>query len=192
LQPQPQLGAAAHPQLASQPQQGSQQERIARRALIRARMQHLCFGQQSQHESQQEASQPQAGAAQPQLGSAAQPQLASQPQPQEASQQHECFARILPMRREKMQPFLQGQHESQHGAAQPQLGSAAQPQLGAAQPQLGSAVHPQPAPKNAFASAAHDSAMATPRPSVDSTKRFIGRLLEKIGVLDAALSGRPY
>jgi hypothetical protein len=177
LQPQPQLGAA-QPQLASQPQPheaSQQQPLIARRALMRAKMQHLCLRQpQSQHESQQEASQPQAGAAQPQLG-AAQPQLASQPQPQEASQQQECLARILAIRREKMQPHFCGQHESQHGAAQPQLGSAAQPQLGAA-----SQPHP-PLPKYAEASEALASAMATPRLSVDSTKRFIGRLLKKWG-----------
>jgi hypothetical protein len=157
---------------------------------MRAKMQHLCLAQpHSQHESQHEASQPQAGAAQPQLGSAAQPQLASQPQPQEASQQQECLARIRAIRREKMQPFLHEQHESQHDAAQPQLGSAAQPQLGSAQPQLGAASQPHPPlPKNAEASEALASAMATPRLSVDSTKRFIGRLLKKMGEHGAALS----
>jgi hypothetical protein len=76
-----------------------------------------------------------------------------------------------------MQPHFCGQHESQHGAAQPQLGSAAQPQLGAA-----SQPHP-PLPKYAEASEALASAMATPRLSVDSTKRFIGRLLKKWGEL---------
>jgi hypothetical protein len=70
--PQPQLGAALQPQLEAQPQLDSQPH-------PQLRSQHLCSQpnkwqwcsqQLSQHESQ-----PQLGAAQPQLGAAEQPQL---------------------------------------------------------------------------------------------------------------------
>jgi hypothetical protein len=162
--PQPQLGAASQPQLASQPHAGAQQACfMARRALMRAKMQpHLG----AQHESQHEASQPQLGSAQPQAGSAAQPHDGSQPQlasqPQVGSQQHECLAAIRARRRAN-RPHFGAQHESQHESqaiSQPQLGSASQPQLGSAQPQLGSQPQP-PRPKNALAFEAKASAMAT-------------------------------
>jgi hypothetical protein len=174
----PQLGSAAQPQLASQPQAGSQQARIARRARIRLKMQPRCLPHphESQASQPQSDSHPQLGsAAQPQAGSAAQPQLASQPQsasqPQLASQpQQACLAAMRARNRAKRQQrcLRQELHESQHASSQPQLGSAAQPQAGsAAQPQLGSTSQPQPPlPKNAFASPARHSAMATP--SVDS------------------------
>ncbi len=90
--------------------------------------------------------QPQLGAAQPQLGSAAQPQLASQPH--EASQQlvaqQQCLAAMRAFRRANKPGFEQ--HGSQHESAQPHEGSA-QPQLGSqaeAQPQLGSHAEAQP------------------------------------------------
>jgi hypothetical protein len=157
----------------------------------------------SQHESQQVASQPQLGSAQPQLGShasaqpqlgshaSAQPQLGSAAQPQLTSQpqlgsQHALQQASLNLRQRSLKqpnslclrPQLEAQG-SQQDISQPQVGSA-QPQLGsqaAAQPQLGSAAQPQPPnmPKNADAFPALDSAMATP--SVDSKYRFIGRLL---------------
>lgn len=158
------------------------------RAFRRANKPGLQQG--SQHASAQphEASQPQLGSAQPQLGSAAQPQLGSAAQPQLASQPHDgsqhesqqaCFIlRQQSLRRPNSLCFLP-QHGvaqgSQQDISQPQLGSA-QPQLGsAAQPQLGSAAQPQPPnmPKNAEAFPALDSAMATP--SVDSRYRFMGR-----------------
>lgn len=100
---QPQLGSAAQPHEGSQHEsQQSQQSQQACFILRQARLQQslmrlhsLCLRQQgSQQGSQQhEASQPQLGSAQPQLGShaIAQPQLGSQPQPPSMPKNAEAF-----------------------------------------------------------------------------------------------------